>query len=268
MTFLDRLERRFGHLAIVNITMWLVLIQSAIYFSTMIPDAPVEGLLEKIELVPGLVQQGEVWRLLTYTITPPRFTLLGYLIYAYVFYSLGSALEASWGSFRYNIYLFVGYSLTAVAAFFDPWFAADNHYVTTSVFLAYAALYPYSTILMELIIPIQARFAAAVTWALLGYWFYIGSFAERMMIIASVGNFLLFFWQTFLKNVKHKHRRQQFKNLVNSPKTRVVHECCVCRLTSEMSPRTTFRYCSKCEGQCSYCPDHIHDHECVKANDS
>ena len=41
------------------------------------------------------------------------------------------------------------------------------------------------------------------------------------------------------------------------------HVCRVCGLSSDASPKTLFRYCTKCAGQACYCPDHIRDHEHV-----
>jgi hypothetical protein len=42
---------------------------------------------------------------------------------------------------------------------------------------------------------------------------------------------------------------------------RMVHKCRVCGLASDASPQTQFRYCSKCDDDCCYCPEHLQNHE-------
>ncbi len=39
----------------------------------------------------------------------------------------------------------------------------------------------------------------------------------------------------------------------------------VCGLTSDDAPQTQFRYCSKCDGDSCYCPEHLQNHEHVVA---
>jgi membrane associated rhomboid family serine protease len=178
------------------------------------------------------------------------------------FYFFGSSVESVWGAFRYNVYLLIGYLLTAAAAFAAPDTPASASYVTTSVFLAFAALAPEATILL-FVLPVKAKWLAALTWVGYALKFFDGGGATKLIVLAAVANFLLFFAGSLVGRVKQAKRRADFqRRAIPAP---VRHECRVCGLTSDMAPRTAFRYCSQCAGQSCYCPDHLKNHEHVAA---
>ena len=83
------------------------------------------------------------------------------------------------------------------------------------------------------------------------------------MVAAAVLNYVLFFGRDVWRNMKHGRRRMQFQSRTRRATNRIIHKCRVCGLTSDDAPRTQFRYCSKCEGQCCYCPEHLENHEHV-----
>ena len=90
MRFLDRLERKFGHLAIPRLTTYLVIGQS-IGFVISIMDA------RKIEpwmLQADLVKRGEYWRLFTFPFVPPDTNILFFFFAMYLLNLMGNALEA------------------------------------------------------------------------------------------------------------------------------------------------------------------------------
>ena len=67
MKMINKLERKFGRYAIKNLSLYLILGYVIGYLLLMF--AP--QVLSKLILVPAFVMQGEVWRLLTWVITPP-----------------------------------------------------------------------------------------------------------------------------------------------------------------------------------------------------
>ena len=68
MHWLDKLQRRFGRYAVPNVTMGLILGQVALYLLVKFGHAEV---LTNAALVPSLVLEGEVWRLVTFLFVPP-----------------------------------------------------------------------------------------------------------------------------------------------------------------------------------------------------
>ena len=216
---------------------------------------------------------GEWWRLITYLFDPPRTNPIFAFFAWYIFYLMGTTLETTWGLLRYNVYLAIGYFASLVFAFLC-WFAtgipgqaATNGFLYGSVFLAFARLYPDFELQLFFVLPIKIKWLALLTW--IGYgWTMVAadSWLTRAMVIAAVLNYLLFFGRDIARGMKQGHRGMQFRSRALKGKgvhdqARMVHRCRVCGLTSEMLAKTQFRYCSKCNGEFCYCPEHLHNHE-------
>ena len=68
MTFLDRLEKRFGSWAVPNVGLYLVLAQIATYTLILSQRVTIESLLLAPTMVLGA---NEYWRLMTFLFCPP-----------------------------------------------------------------------------------------------------------------------------------------------------------------------------------------------------
>jgi hypothetical protein len=271
MSLLSRLQRKFGRFAIPNLTVILIAGQVLVYLAGFAAVAPGRApLLGNVGLYPEKVLQGEVWRLVTFLFDPPRINPLFAFFAWYLFYMMGTTLETTWGAFRYNVYLAIGY-LASVAAAFVFWFAAgvpnvpaSNAFLYGTVFLAFARLYPDFVIQLFFILPVKIKWLAWLTWATYAWTIlFSDGWMSRLMVIAAVANYLLFFGRDIWRDMKQGHRRMQFQARTLRTPGRIVHKCRVCGLTSDQSPQTQFRYCSKCDGECCYCPEHLHSHEHV-----
>jgi len=275
MSFLSRLEDRFGRFAVPNVTEALIAGQVVVYaLAYFRPDAnpqpgvPQAGeqLLEQLTLVPGAVLSGEVWRLATFVLVPPIANLICAFFFWYLFYLMGTALEATWRAFRYNIYLLIGYVATVTAAFLTPTMPATNGFLQASVFLAFAHLFPNFEICLFLVfLPVKVKWLALLTWIGCFLAFVFGDWTTRVLVLASVANFLLFFGWDIVARAKGGHRRMMMQTRATrlaQPAIRV-HRCAVCGITSEADRNLDFRYCSKCAGDLCYCPAHLRNHEHV-----
>ncbi|NQV26416.1 MAG: hypothetical protein HQ518_18835 [Rhodopirellula sp.] len=259
MRLLDRLERRFRRYAIPNLTMIIIIGQVLAYIlSQSNPE-----LLERMILVPRLVMEGEVWRLGSFCFVPPRTNPIFFFILMMVFRMLGSALEQTWGAARYNIFLLSGYVATVAVAFVYPDLPATSVFIETSVFLAFAWLYPDYVFYIMFILPVKVRWLALLTWIGLIYALLVGDMATRLIVLAGIANFLLFFGQEIIQRVRSKGRRIQQEARVAADAKKPKHECVVCGVTNKSDPTIEFRYCSKCEGAPCYCENHIRDHQHV-----
>jgi hypothetical protein len=274
LTLLDRLNRRFGRLAIPNLTVLLIAGQALLYIAARLP----QGIsLYRITLQPERVLQGEVWRLVTFLFAPPQSDSVFVIFYFMLFYLFGTSLETHWGAFRYNVFLLIGYVANVAGAFLAlaamhqaaaPAANGDivahaefsNTFLYGSIFLAFARLYPDFIINVFFILPIRIKWLALLQW--LGYLSALltGNWMTRMAVLASVLNYLIFFGAGHWRQVKQLQRRQEFQIKAKKAAAAPRHVCAVCGATSDDSPRRLFRYCSKCAGQRCYCPDHIHDH--------
>lgn len=269
MSLLDRLERVFGRFAIPNITLYLVMAQVFVLLGWILGRVD----LDDLDLVPALVLDGQWWRVLSFLAVPPtpRTDLIGLVFVAfafYLFYFMGSALEGYWGTFRYNAFLFIGIALTVGVAFLTPGAAATNAFLAGSVFLAFAYLHPDFELSLFFLLPIKIKWFALVTWVLYAVTFVRGDWPVRFQVLASVGNFLLFFGRDIVLSMRQRRRRMEREaSRISRTEPEPRHVCHVCGKTDISHPQLDFRYCSKCAGDQCYCPEHIQNHTHVVAAD-
>ncbi|MFA5074354.1 MAG: hypothetical protein WC539_10720 [Nitrospirota bacterium] len=259
MDFLNTLERKFRRCAIPNVTMYLIAGQ-VIFFMVHLSG---NFMLERVVLIPEFVFAGEWWRLFTFLFIPPLTNPIFAFFAWYLFYLMGSALENHWGAFRYNLYLLAGYFITVGAAFLFPYSAATNIFIGGSVFLAFAYLYPEFQIYIFFILPVKMKWLALLTWIGYGFQMTIGSWPTRLLVLASIANFFLFFGRDIMLKMKAGNREMVAKAKKISDKKEAFHRCAVCGVTDISDPNMEFRYCPECNGL-GYCKDHIANHEHVK----
>lgn len=270
MSLISRLEPRFGRFAVPNLTLILIGGQVFLYVAhQFIQRQGAADALSQIRLDPAKVLSGEVWRLVTFLFDPPLINPLFAFFFWYLFYLMGTTLEALWGTFRYNVFLGIGY-LAAVGAAFATYFCfgglnshASNGFLYGTLFLAFARLYPDFVMYIFFILPVKIRWLALMQWCFYGIGFVTGPWISKAMIVASVLNYLVFFGRDIWRDMKHGHRRMQHHAKSVRSVARLVHKCATCGITSDDAPHAQFRYCSKCDGECCYCPEHLPDHEHV-----
>ena len=223
LNWLDKLERKFGRYAIPNLTVYLLagyVIGFAVYYL-----AP--NLLRYLTLEPYYILHGQIWRIISWVLIPPTGSLFSLFFLVLLYYSLGTALERTWGTFRYNVYIFSGILFTAVGAFIlygvssllgaqslGLWTTVNGYityptmfstyYVNMSIFLAYAATFPDYEVLLFFILPIKVKFLGIIYGAMLVYQFIVGygtssalfyyNLGIRFVITASLLNFVVFFF--------------------------------------------------------------------------
>ena len=274
MNWLDKLEKKFGRFAIPNLTMYLIgayIIGFGIYY--FLP-----GLFKWLTLEPYFILKGQVWRVISWVLVPPSGSLISIIFIVLLYYSLGTALERAWGTFRYKVYIFSGILFTVIGAFALYFIAGtgmigygglfSTYYINMSIFLAFAVSYPDMELLLYFIIPIKMKWMAIVYAVFILYDFIAGNFISRVTIAASLLNFVVFFLSTKKgyspkqQMRKKKYQKQSRPHMTYSNGAR--HRCAVCGRTELDDPNLEFRFCSKCNGNYEYCQDHLFTHEHVK----
>ncbi len=291
---MSNFEKKFGKYAIPNISLVLILCYVAGYIITLVNPA----FMNYLTLDPYKILHGQVWRIVTWIIQPPQsldfFTILMLLFY----YSIGTSLERTWGTYRYNVYLLGGMLFTVAASLLCLgvfWLLAGSdaggqipalcefgaplystYYINMSIFLAYAATFPDHQVLLMFVIPIKVKWLGIVYAVLLvvdmGRYYAFTSVAPYMWFaIAAIGasllNFAIFWlrsWNLTYLRPKEVKRRAEFKQKVRQGNGGHVHKCAICGRTSDSDPMLEFRYCSKCKGSYEYCQEHLFTHEHVK----
>jgi hypothetical protein len=259
MSLLDNLDRKFRRYGISNITVYLILGQVLFFVFAMSG----QFILERVVLIPGRAMAGEWWRLITFLFVPPLTNPIFAFFAWYLFYLMGSALEGRWGAFRYNLFLLIGYIVTVAASFLFPSSPASNLFIGGSVFLAFAYLYPDFQLYIFFILPVKIKWLALLTWFGYAYQLLLGPWSTKVLVLASISNFLLFFGKDISWRIKSGRRRMTEQVREYSGKREAFHRCTVCGITDLSHPQTEFRYCPDCGGL-GYCMDHISKHEHVR----
>lgn len=259
MNLLNNLERKFGKFAIQRL-MGYIIGANVLVFLAGFAFPYIYGLLA---LNPRLVMQGEFWRVLTFLFIPPTQSMFFAIFVFYFYYMVGSGLEEAWGSFRFNVYYFIGAAATIGASFLTGGVGTPL-YLNLSLFLAFATLYPEYEVRLFLMLPIKVKYLGWIYGVFLLVTVLTGSLAAKLAALASVLNYLFFFSGHIVSTVRHRkkvsHHRSSYISRM-PPQRRSVHMCTVCGITEEDNPGMDFRYCSKCEGDYEYCMDHLKDHE-------
>ena len=284
MNFLNKMERKIGKYAIPNLMIYLI----AAYCIGFVIYTVNPNFMLMLTLSPYHILHGQVWRLITWILMPTDTRVFSLLIMALLYYQLGSALERSWGTFRFNVYIFGGMLFTVIGAFilYGIYAASGTgnletislissltfttNYINLTIFLAFAVMYPEMQILLFFIIPVKMKWMAVVYAVLIAINLILTSWGGRIAIIMSILNFLIFFLSTRnYRRVSPKeiHRTQVFKAQMREPRKGSMvtkHKCAVCGRTELDDPNLEFRFCSKCDGNYEYCQDHLFTHQHIK----
>ena len=212
MKWIDKLERRFGHIAIHDLMMIVVIGKAVVFLAEFF--MPGLGIWSKLSLYMPAVLQGEVWRLLTFIFVPSSSTPLSLVLTLYLMWLIGHTLEQSWGDFRFNVYYFLGVLGAILAAAVTGW--GTTYYLNLSLFFAFAMLYPEMRLLLFFIIPVKVKWLALFSGVLCLFGFVFGTWADRLSVLFSLLNFLIFFggdfWRMAKQELRYAKNRRAWRN--------------------------------------------------------
>lgn len=167
-----------------------------------------------------IIHHLQIWRLVTWVLIPQSSLGIFTIIMLLFYWQLGRSLEQIWGTFRFNLYIFGGMFFTIIGSFvyFGLVYAINGleisnmglyfstYYINLSIFLAYSLAIPDMQILLYFIIPIKMKYLAILYAIIVGYSFLsTPSMTERVSIICSLLNFLIFFFST--RSYRKQERR-------------------------------------------------------------
>jgi membrane associated rhomboid family serine protease len=250
---LTKLERRFGRYALGNITYGLVIVQ-AIGFALVLvrPD-----IAEKLTLSRDALLAGEWWRLVTFVMMPVSTSPIWIVFSLYWLFIMGRALEEQWGSFRFEIYWFIGI-ITTLAAVVAGGSTATVLPLITSMFLAFATLWPDYELRIFFILPVRVKWLALLAAAGIAADIGMRQGLDRLVPLAAVANYLLFFAPTLVSIIRRFTKeglrggaRAKFRAGVKEGRVSSVtlRKCAICGVTND-DPNVDIRICSceKCGG--------------------
>lgn len=279
MNFLNKMERKFGRFAIPNLTFWLI----GAWVLGFIIQYTMPSVQAMLTLEPYLILQGQVWRLVSWILIPPGVNLLFLIFFLSCYYFIGTSIEQAFGTFRYNVYLIGGLLCTVLGAFllYGIYFIVSrvpvtgigyyfgSEYVTMSLFMAFAAIFPNVEFRLYFIIPIKAKWLGIADAVWMAFSFLASKLPGKVAILASLLNFLIFFFGTrnyHRISPREIHRKQVYRQQMRQAAGVTKHKCAVCGRTEKDGAELEFRFCSKCEGNYEYCQDHLFTHQHIKRN--
>lgn len=284
---LDRFVYNHPNFGIPNLINYILIGNIAVYVLDMFSQGAASAFLG---LEFGAILHLQLWRLVTFVIVPDTNTPLWFIVSLFFYHFIGTSMEHTWGTARFNLFYLVGAILTFFASIVSYYWGSLGvglpvtlSAIHQTLFLAFATLYPETYFRLYFLIPIKAKWLAAF-YVFLSIWTIVSlnGFMLKLMLpyllpalLASWANYLLFFWsdvrEIFDRNLaahKHQSSRQtiNFKKAQQQVQQRkgYLHKCAVCGITDADNPNMEFRYCSKCNGYYCYCADHINNHTHVE----
>ncbi len=265
---ISALERRFARYAPAHIIWWLVGLSGIVYFLCLAKPELAELFILDAE---GL-RHGEVWRLITFLFMPWQSSggMLGPVmtIFALLFlYTIGSSLEAQWGSFRFDLFYLTGALGTIAVALFLG--TTTNLFINEALLLAFAIEFPDYQILLMLILPLKMRWVGLIALAGMLFEFVTGSWAERASIAVALGTLLLYCGADFANRLRGRamqatRGRAMSRYRAEAAPPQRSRVCAKCGKSEKDDPKLEFRICScaeKCGGRATeYCLAHARNH--------
>jgi hypothetical protein len=258
---LARLERRFGRHAPEGMILWIVGISGALHL-LVFARADAAPLLW---LDPDAVLRGEVWRVVTFLFAPTGpvtgtgllWTALG----LWFLHTIGTALEAQWGSFRFDVFFLLGALATLAVGFIVG--PVSGRYVAEALLLAFAVEFPDYEVLL-LILPVKVKYLGFLSGGLMVYALVTGDLATRAAVGVALANFLLFCGPTLRSRLRGAGVVRRNAAPAFAPPVRKMRVCAKCGRSEADDPKLEFRVCDcqeKCRGKLTeYCLDHARAH--------
>lgn len=242
---MNKLERKIGKYAIKNLSRYLIGAYAIGYILYFMSYATGKNILGYLTLEPYFILRGQIWRLITWVLIPYNslsgLGLIFAIIMMVLYYQLGTILERTWGTFRFNVYIFGGIILTIIGAFilhaiyvgiYGPGYVLfvgtiggmfSTSFINQSIFLAFAICYPNMEVMLYFILPIKMKWMAIFYGVLLVVDLLVSTWAGKIAIFASVLNFLIFFFtnRQVRDNLRRFHpkevqRRQAYRAATGS----------------------------------------------------
>ncbi len=200
MKWLDRLERRFEFITIPQFPLFLATANGICYFMAQAQPA----FVEQLYLSPVAIQTGEWWRVLTFLFVPPQMNPFFLIFWLMLLFQFAQALENAWGEFRFFVFYLIGAAATVLASLFIVQAPLSNAWLNSTLFLAFATLFPDFELLFFFIIPMKVKYLAWFTWGVTALAFIRGGLTTQVEILASLANYFLFFSSTLWRTLQLK----------------------------------------------------------------
>ncbi len=236
---------------IPNLMLYVILGSAVVYLLCQFTNNTT--LYELLRFDRSAILQGQVWRLITYVftyqVTNNNFLIVAISLFCY--YSLGQAMEATWGALRFNLFYLSGVILMDAFAMclggvpvrittdagvmqmpvtgttLEYLVYGDMvYYLHLSLLIGYATLYPNSHFLLFYIIPVKAWIFGVLDLVLTLYSVYeltfltgnVSMFPHNLFPLVAIANYFLIFGKDVINLVPLAWRINASRKFHKKPK--------------------------------------------------
>lgn len=208
---LDRLSYKYGRYGIPDLMLYIVIAMAGVFVVELfVPTVPLSSFMYFDR---DLILSGEWWRVISWIIIPDTSNVFWIIFSLYIYWMIGTSLEQQWGTFKFNVYYFMGVIL--IGGFITG--VTTNTFLYYAMFFAFAVMFPDHQFLIFFFLPVKVKWLAIIDAVFMGIMIVIyiigGYWSGVAAIIISILNFILFFFndfKTFFKNqiyyAKHRHK--------------------------------------------------------------
>jgi hypothetical protein len=187
-------DKNLNWLSIPKLPLLLTVIQVLVF---ALVKAKPEFLL-KLNLVPGAVLQGEIWRVLTFIAAPFAGNFILVLVVLCFLYYIMVNLEKIWGTTLFTVYFLIAWFCSVLAALLIGTTIETFVYMEISFFFALATLTPNNIIHLFFILPIAYKWIASfMPLVLFVVPLFLGDFSQQLYIFLLFANYLIFFGKDY-----------------------------------------------------------------------
>ncbi|MGH8048742.1 MAG: hypothetical protein ACREKL_15990 [Chthoniobacterales bacterium] len=251
MPSLYKLEQHLGRFAIPGLIRYVVALNALVFLLALMNPGYVSMLVFNRDAIAA----GELWRVVSWLFVPGTNSLIWMYCYLSFTWWAGDSLEATWGTFRLNIYFFLGVLGGIVSGFLFG--IGSSGWINLSLLLAAATLAPNLQILFMYLIPMRLKWVALIALIIPIYAFIFGGLATQAAIAVCLVNYLAFFGRDLFQQAMHNRaamsRRAKFA-AASIPAHETLHRCITCGCTEASNPDTEFRVSA--DGN-EYCAAHL-----------
>jgi hypothetical protein len=269
LNWTDRLQKRFGFLAIPGLGRYIVGLQLICFvIGISRPDV-----LDSLRLDPSMVADGQWWRLVSFLFLP---SLTPFNIFFAIFYfvfqwMVFQSLESEWGAFKLTLYCALGW-VCALSLPLLAWalsggaqnILSSGAYWSVSIELAFAYLYPDTMIYLYMIVPVKMKWMAWLIGVFLLYEIFTQGLSEALPIGVGLLNYLVFFGPDYVARSRHAYQVHKGRQVFSAAKREAdsvlaPRACCQCGAGPDKELRLCA--CERCgdEGKI-WCVDHLPAH--------
>ncbi|TAE75793.1 MAG: hypothetical protein EAZ65_09375 [Verrucomicrobia bacterium] len=259
MPWLYRLEQRLGWLQFQGLFKYLTFLGVIAYACQWIrPDI---GLI--LDFDRDAILSGEVWRLFTFLFAPmgmrsfSPFGVLFLFCAVQISFLISDSLEAAWGVARSTLYILAASLALAASQFiFDVGMSAAGGMLYTSLFLAFATLFPKVEFSFFFLFPVQVRIFGWITGVIL----LLQGLTRPESLMLTVPALIPYaLW--VLPEVIHGRRalvraagRRRAFQVASAPESQAFHSCEACGRTERDS--ADLEFFTLPDGR-EYCGEHL-----------